>query len=93
MNRDAILSAGRVIVHAGKVRIPAGPTAQADAPSAAETPAPAGRKAPAKPSDQPEVELVRGRDGVIRAIVVRCTCGRELRLQCEYEPPAAADGG
>lgn len=35
---------------------------------------------------EPRVELVReGGGGVVRSIIVRCTCGCSIQLVCEYE--------
>jgi hypothetical protein len=35
-------------------------------------------------ASEPHVDIVRGDDGTIEAILVRCTCGRETTLHCEY---------
>ncbi len=32
----------------------------------------------------PQVHLHRAEDGSVRAITVRCPCGREITMQCEY---------
>jgi hypothetical protein len=40
--------------------------------------------AAAHPEGEPQVQLHRADDGSVRAITVRCTCGREVTLQCEY---------
>lgn len=34
--------------------------------------------------EEPSVELHRGPDGTVSAITVRCSCGNEITLQCEY---------
>jgi hypothetical protein len=33
---------------------------------------------------EPQVDITRASDGTIEAITVRCTCGRETTLHCEY---------
>lgn len=33
---------------------------------------------------QPEVTVSKAEDGTIQSVTVRCTCGREIPLQCEY---------
>jgi hypothetical protein len=33
---------------------------------------------------EPEVTPVTGPDGEVRCIVVRCACGREIRIDCQY---------
>jgi len=38
---------------------------------------------------EPHVDIVRGPDGTIEAITVRCTCGRETTLHCEYQEEGA----
>jgi len=43
---------------------------------------------PAAAGEQARVEVVKDDDGAVRSIVVRCSCGREITLQCEYQ-----DGG
>ena len=73
-----ILKQQQVIVRGEPVAIPSGGTA----PRAE---APAGPPA----SDKPDVQLIRADDGSVRSIRVRCACGREITLQCEY----FADGG
>ena len=43
---------------------------------------------PAKPQEPvrhaPEVSTARAEDGTIRTITVRCTCGREIQITCDY---------
>lgn len=34
--------------------------------------------------EDPEIQVDRGGDGTIRAITVRCSCGRVTTLECEY---------
>ncbi|MCK4282844.1 MAG: hypothetical protein KAX44_00900 [Candidatus Brocadiae bacterium] len=36
------------------------------------------------PEGEPEIEVERAEDGTVRAIQVRCPCGRVTTLQCEY---------
>jgi hypothetical protein len=33
---------------------------------------------------EPELEIARADDGTIRQITVRCPCGRQTTLHCEY---------
>lgn len=33
---------------------------------------------------EPEVRVTKAQDGTIEQITVRCPCGREITLQCEY---------
>lgn len=68
--RDPLVKAERTFVREEAVKIPAG-----SVPRTAPQPAPA---------DDPEVSVVKADDGTIRVISVRCTCGREITLHCEY---------
>ena len=36
------------------------------------------------PEGEPEIDVQRAEDGTVRAIQVRCPCGRVTTLQCEY---------
>jgi len=45
---------------------------------------PAADRAEPDADGRPEVRLHRAEDGTVRAITVRCPCGREVTLQCEY---------
>ena len=38
---------------------------------------------------EPHVDITREPDGTIEAITVRCTCGREITLHCEYPDEGA----
>jgi hypothetical protein len=69
--RGRLLKQNEVAPGAGTVSVPA-----------AQLPRP--REAPAATGGQPEVKLVRGPDGTVQQIRVRCPCGRETTLQCEY---------
>ncbi|KPK66191.1 MAG: hypothetical protein AMK73_00875 [Planctomycetes bacterium SM23_32] len=40
---------------------------------------------------EPEVQMVRADDGTIQQITIRCTCGRQTTLQCEYLTQGDAD--
>ncbi len=59
-------------------------------PEAARIPAPGlPRPSPAAPPQQdapgePEVSIVKADDGTVQRITVRCPCGREMTLECEY---------
>ena len=51
---------------------------------------------PAAPADEhlegdPQVHLHRAEDGSVRAITVRCPCGREITMQCEYIDEGGTD--
>ena len=68
--RNALIERGHVTMAEGTAIVPAGSVPRpAAAPSAAQ---------------EPEVEVIRADDGTIRAITVRCTCGRQITLQCDY---------
>jgi hypothetical protein len=50
------------------------------------------RRAPRQPSQhaadcagQPAVEVLRGSGGEVRAIVVQCTCGEQITIECQYQ--------
>ncbi len=47
------------------------------------------KETPQKGRTQPEVDFVKAQDGTVQSITVRCTCGRDITLQCEY----LEDGG
>ena len=49
-----------------------------------------------EPEREPTVRVIR-EDGRIRSIEIDCSCGRPIRIECEYEPqgslaPASEDG-
>jgi len=68
--KDALIGRDGVAMGEGAAVVPAGSLPRpAAAPPAAQ---------------EPEVEVVRADDGTIRAITVRCTCGRQITLQCDY---------
>ncbi len=46
---------------------------------------------PRQEEEDAQVELQRADDGTIRAIIVRCPCGRTTTLQCEYFDQGADD--
>jgi hypothetical protein len=47
---------------------------------------------PAEPHGEPEVHLTRADDGTVIQITVRCPCGRETTLQCQYPDQGETDG-
>lgn len=56
---------------------------------------PVARRNPRRPAPaaggEPTVDLHRGPDGAVQAITVRCTCGKEITLQCEYLGEGGSD--
>ncbi len=70
--KDGLLK-GDAVRNGGPVRIPAAPL-----------PSPRPPERHDEEDGEPEVELHRGPDGAVSAISVRCPCGREITLQCEY---------
>lgn len=49
---------------------------------------------PAEPSQEegtPEIETTRSEEGLIQAITVRCPCGREITLNCDYLDDGGSD--
>ena len=72
-DKDRLLTRDRIAVKTGRVRIPSGTSAVAGR---------AGR-AP-HPSGEAQVDVVRGNDGTVESIVVRCPCGNVTTLQCRY---------
>lgn len=78
MGKGGLLKQGTVAFGREAIKVPVGQMpARRHAPSAAH------------PEGEPEVQLIRAEDGSVRAITVRCPCGREISLQCEY----LGDGG
>jgi hypothetical protein len=43
-----------------------------------------GHAAGADLGTEPEVKVVKAADGTVQQIIVRCACGREITLHCEY---------
>ena len=78
--KGAILKEDQVVVRSAPVSVPPGDITR-PRPRAADT-------APGAP-DEPELNVIRAADGTIQSIHVRCPCGREISLQCEY----VTDGG
>ena len=66
-----VLKAGEVLLGQEAVEVPVGEL---------------GLKRPAAPAyeGEPDIEVERADDGTVRAIRVRCPCGRVTTLQCEY---------
>ena len=52
------------------------------------------RQQPPRPDSQgePEVHLVKAKDGTVTRITVRCPCGRETTLDCQYPDQGETDG-
>ena len=73
-----VLDHDRVSFDAQACRIPVG-----------EIPAAQPAAAPHEDGREAILDFLRAQDGTVEAIIVRCLCGRELTLQCEYEE----DGG
>jgi hypothetical protein len=73
LSKGGLLKQGSVAIGREPVKVPVGhvPARRPAAPAA-------------HPEGEPEVQLLRAEDGSVRAITVRCTCGREISLQCEY---------
>jgi len=70
-SRGRLLKQDRVVLGQSVARVPAG-----------QLPRPTPRSA--QNGDEPEVHLVRAEDGTVTQITVRCPCGRETTLHCEY---------
>jgi hypothetical protein len=71
--RECVLKGPQVVLDDGVVSVPVGEIRR--------------RRPPAPSADtdgQPEVKAVRNDDGTIEQITVRCPCGRETTIQCEY---------
>ncbi len=77
-SRKTVLTEDRIVVGREPVSVPSG-----------RMPKPRKAPAPAETAHEPQVQAVTGPDGSVHSILVRCTCGREITLQCEY----FADGG
>lgn len=74
--RDRLLKGHRVVLNDEAARIPA-PGLPGPRPAPSPQDGPAGR---------PEVHIVKADDGTVQKITVRCPCGRETTLECEYFP-------
>jgi hypothetical protein len=79
--RGGLLKQQAVAFGGEAVRVPAGAVP-------APRPAP---PAPGQPEGAPHVHLHRDEDGSVRSITVRCPCGREITLQCEYLDDGGTD--
>ncbi len=66
------------------VAVPVGNLPASAGRPAAGPPAKAGSPAGEHLEGDPQVHLHRGEDGSVQAITVRCPCGREITMQCEY---------
>ena len=77
LNHTRIVKAERVAYIEKVVTVPAG-----------QIPREPLSQAQGKAQAQPEVTVSKAEDGAIQTVTVRCTCGREIPLQCEY-----LDGG
>jgi hypothetical protein len=77
--RGDLLKSKNVARAEGRFRVPV-----AGMPETAQRPEP-------EPQADPAVELHRGPDGTVAAITVRCSCGEEITLQCEYLGEGEAD--
>lgn len=69
--RGALLRQDRVAFDRTPARVSAGPL-------------PPSCRPPAEPGGEPDVQLVRAPDGTVIQITVRCPCGRQTTLRCEY---------
>ena len=75
--RRGLLHANDVEVGPAPVRVPtAGRARRAPQQSAQHATGCAG---------QPAVEVLRGPAGAVRAIVVQCTCGEQITIECQYQ--------
>ncbi len=72
MGRDGLFKRDRVMFD----RQPAGVPVQA--------PRPRRPHAEGAEGSQAEVQVAKAPDGTIQQITVRCTCGREITLYCDY---------
>ena len=77
-SRGRLLKQDRVALGQTAARVPAG-----------QLPRPARR--PAEPDGEPEVRLIRADDGTVTQITVRCPCGRETTLDCQYPDHGEGD--
>lgn len=71
--RECVLKESRVVFDGGVVSIPVGEVRPKRPPAPS-----------ADTDEQPDVKAVRSDDGTIEQITVRCPCGRETTIQCEY---------
>jgi len=72
-DKNGLVKRDRVEPGAGPARVPVGDFARRR-----------GRPTDADPGGEPDVKVARGDDGTVQQITVRCPCGREIILQCEY---------
>ena len=71
-DRNGLLKGDQISVGGSSVSVPPGQL-------------PHRRKAkPVTGPGDPKIDVVRDDNGAIKQITVRCTCGREISLQCEY---------
>jgi hypothetical protein len=71
--RECVLKETQVVFDDGVVSVPVGEIRRKRSPAAS-----------TDTDEQPEVKAVRNDDGTIEQITVRCPCGRETTIQCEY---------
>ena len=72
-DRERILKREQLVLRGEPVSVPVGSPASR----------PPGRKVEGQ-RPEPELEVVRAPDGSVAAIVVQCTCGRRITLECDY---------
>lgn len=71
-SRGRLLKQSNVTLGQTAARVPAGQMPRAVPPP------------PAARDGEPEIRLTRAADGTITQITVRCPCGRETTLHCQY---------
>lgn len=75
---DSLLKRHLVTDRAGGVDIPTGSAVPQ-------------RPVPIPATGDPGVEVVKAADGTIQRIIVRCPCGRETSITCEYPAQGEED--
>ena len=72
-DKDGLLKAEHIVYDTAPMRVPQGSVAS--------------RAASARPEQlggEPDVDYIRDENGAVKSILIRCACGREITLQCEY---------
>jgi hypothetical protein len=72
-DKNGLVKKDRVVFDAGPARVPVG-----------DLPRRRARPAGADAGGEPHVEVLKAEDGTVQQVTVRCPCGRQVTLQCDY---------
>lgn len=71
--RDKLLKEHEVVFHEARANVPVGHLTHRK-----------GRSPRSDAAGEAEVKVTKSADGTVEQITVRCACGREITIQCEY---------